>query len=79
LNNIFDQKFSMQLIADSGSSKTDWRLIANDGAIQQFECKGLNPDFHNSESIFQEVSKTFDSDTAKSIQEIHFYGSGSSS
>ena len=33
----------MILIADSGSSKTDWRVIHKDGQISQFRGIGFNP------------------------------------
>jgi len=69
----------MKLIADSGSSKTDWRLLSLEQKIEQFDCNGLNPDFHSSESIYQEVSNCFSMEIAKRIEEIYFYGSGSSS
>lgn len=35
----------MQLIADSGSTTTDWRLIDEGGKIQQYTTIGLNPYF----------------------------------
>lgn len=69
----------MRLIADSGSSKTDWRLLSVQDKIEQYECKGLNPDFHTSESIYKEVLSCFSLDVAKKVKEIFFYGSGSSS
>ena len=68
----------MVLVADSGSSKTDWRLIDGDD-IKQFECKGLNPDFHTSETVYTEVSSIFSNDLASDVNEIYFYGSGCSS
>lgn len=69
----------MILIADSGSSKTDWRLLQSNERIEQFSCKGLNPDFHSVDSIYEEVASCFSDDIVDTVQEIFFYGSGSSS
>ena len=69
----------MILVGDSGSTKTDWRLIQGSKILQQYHCKGLNPHFHSSDSIFQEVKACFGDEIPNQIEEIHFYGSGSSS
>ena len=45
----------MILIADSGSSKTDWRLI-NGKEISQFSCIGLNPDFVDEAKVAVELA-----------------------
>lgn len=68
----------MILVADSGSSKTDWRLI-NQGNIQQFSCHGLNPDFNTIGSVFEAIIQTFPEAILKKVDKIHFYGSGCSS
>lgn len=67
----------MILIADSGSTKTDWRLIDEEGNIHQAQTIGLNPYFVSDERI-AEVLRTgalrlFDE---HQIQEVFFYGSG---
>ncbi len=36
----------MILIADSGSTKTDWRLLSPDGGVAQAKTVGFNPYFH---------------------------------
>ncbi|MBL4707626.1 MAG: ATPase [Flavobacteriales bacterium] len=68
----------MILIADSGSSKTDWRLIDSKG-VSQYSCIGLNPDFVDSELVTKSVSEAFDKINLKSVTDVHFYGSGCSS
>lgn len=45
----------MILIADSGSTKTDWCLAENGMPIQQIGTKGLNPFFQSEEDIQQEL------------------------
>jgi len=68
----------MILIADSGSSKTDWRLI-EDKKVLQFECKGLNPDFQSPDTVEKEVLSVFDRQLASQVSVLYFYGSGCSS
>jgi N-acetylglucosamine kinase-like BadF-type ATPase len=68
----------MILIADSGSSKTDWALVYSKSSLQRLTSVGLNPDFHTEDSIAEEVRKI--ADQLESVpDEIHFYGSGASS
>ncbi|MAY83377.1 MAG: N-acetylglucosamine kinase [Flavobacteriales bacterium] len=68
----------MILIADSGSSKTDWALVDQNGLVQLIETVGLNPDFHSDESILKEVGSV--AAHLDSIpKEVQFYGSGASS
>ena len=69
----------MILVADSGSSKTDWMGYDN-GAIITFNTKGINPYFLNEQEIYKLLSKNEDliSHAAK-VQEIYFFGAGSSS
>lgn len=68
----------MILIADSGSTKTDWRLISNSIEISQHITKGLNP-YHLSETQISEevfvLSKKID---AAKISALFFYGAGCS-
>jgi len=68
----------MILIADSGSSKTDWALIDEKGVGQMLKSVGLNPDFHSESSILEEI-KAFSSRLMASPKVIYFYGSGASS
>ena len=41
----------MILVADSGSTKTDWLLQLNDGEVKQFRTAGLNPYFLSEKEI----------------------------
>ncbi|MBC7413055.1 MAG: ATPase [Bacteroidia bacterium] len=68
----------MILIADSGSTKTDWRIIKN--GIQHFitHTIGLNP-YQVSEAIVaQTIAIAFDSIDEKEVSAIYFYGTGCS-
>lgn len=64
------------LIAESGSTKTDWRLITNDGKIAQFKTLGFNPFYQNSEAILQEIQQNLACNIEVNIDKIYYYGTG---
>ena len=65
----------MILIADSGSTKTDWRLITGK-KIRSLSTMGINP-YHSSEKeIAAELQKLDLEGDERNILEIYFYGSG---
>ena len=67
------------LIADSGSSKTDWKLIDSGSTLSSYEGLGLNPDFHSEESLVKQLEEVKQHLGAHLPNEIYFYGSGASS
>ena len=67
----------MILIADSGSTKTDWRLVDDQKRISQFSTQGLNPYFLSAEAISKEIRDVLiPSMKDMAVNEIFFYGSG---
>jgi N-acetylglucosamine kinase-like BadF-type ATPase len=68
----------MILIADSGSSKTHWKLKTDDG-MKDFYCLGINPFFASENFVFSELDKSGLSQYKNQVHEIIFYGSGCSS
>ena len=65
----------MILVADSGSTKTDWRLV-DDTEIFSCSTRGINP-YHSSEEEIREELETLDLDNReKEIRQLFFYGSG---
>ncbi len=66
----------MILVADSGSSKTDWWLSNGKEVNTRFESVGLNPTFCTQDFIVETLNKTFSSDDIKTITKIFFYGAG---
>src|SRR5690606_11545083 len=69
----------MILIADSGSSKTDWRVIDDQGDIQQFRTVGFNP-FYQSPVEMREGLQTQDLiQLIGKIEQVFFYGAGCTS
>lgn len=69
----------MRLIADSGSTKVDWRAIHSDGSVQEIATAGINPFFQTEEQIVYELQQNLLPDISASVNEIHFYGAGVSS
>ena len=66
------------LIADSGFTKTDWRLIQKDGSIEQARTAGINP-YYQSEEEMLRVIKDLHAQIPDKIDEIFYYGTGCSS
>ena len=64
----------MILIAESGSTKTDWRLLNTEGT--NFTTAGLNPYFVTAEQVAAELLSHFVQHHDTHISEIHFYGTG---
>ncbi len=73
----------MLLIADSGSTKTEWRLIDDKNKIYQAYTQGINPYFVS----WNDISKILENELLPALPdfiqnekiEIYFYGAGCSS
>ncbi len=66
----------MKIVADSGSTKTDWACLTDKETIH-FSTIGMNPYFVTTEQVVAELSAHFPKNVeAASISEVHFYGSG---
>jgi len=71
----------MILVADSGSSKTDWLLALPQNETKLFKTAGLNPYFLSEKEISKVIQEQA-SDLvayADKVDEIYFFGSGCSS
>ena len=72
----------MILIADSGSTKTDWRLIVDKENVQEAYTEGLNPYFKTTEEVLQTINDVlllqFITKNPLEIDTVYFYGSGCS-
>ena len=66
----------MILIAESGSTKTDWRMIAEDGQVSQCKTIGLNPYYQNRNSISSELTKNLLPHVRGQVSEVFYYGTG---
>ncbi len=68
----------MIIIADSGSTKTDWAFLPDaGGGIGRFSSLGYNPNFISASDvrsdIFDSLPETF---VREDVREVYFYGSG---
>jgi glucosamine kinase len=69
----------MILVADSGSSKTDWMAYSPNHTIK-FSTQGINPYFVNAQDVVKILSKNKDiSAYANMMKEVYFFGAGCSS
>lgn len=69
----------MILIADSGGSKIDWRLLKNDRSIGQANTPGFNPYYQPVNDLHQTLSATISPLATEEVTNIFFYGAGVSS
>lgn len=71
----------MLLIADSGSSKTGWRLADGKGAVLPFHTEGLNPYYKTIEQLKAVLNNDLIPHLpckAEDVKAIYFYGAGCS-
>ena len=67
----------MILIADSGSTKTDWCLIDDRGEKQYYSTKGMNPYQQSEDQLANEVATALIPQLpSNEIDEVYFYGAG---
>lgn len=66
----------MQIIADSGASKTDWRWIDAEGTITQSKSSGINAYHTSSIGINDLLTHELNYNFNEPITQINFYGAG---
>lgn len=66
------------LIADSGSTKTDWILTTAENSILEVETMGINPVRDSQDAIFDIIRNSLVPQIPQEyhIRQIHFYGAG---
>lgn len=69
----------MILIADSGGSKIDWRLLKSNKAILQANTPGFNPYYQPIDDLRKTVRESIQPISDEKVDEIYFYGAGVSS
>lgn len=70
----------MILLADSGSTKTDWQLVMGKEVIKPLKSEGLNPYFINTDKAAAILQRTFaDLPERDEVEAVYFYGAGCSS
>jgi N-acetylglucosamine kinase-like BadF-type ATPase len=64
------------LIADSGSTKTEWKVVENRIASTSVFSAGINPFFLTSEEILELLNRELASLKGKKFAAVYFYGTG---
>jgi N-acetylglucosamine kinase-like BadF-type ATPase len=65
----------MILLAESGSTKTDWALIG-DSEVMRMQTIGLNPYYLSENEIARAFAQVLGKFVSYTIRELHFYGAG---
>ena len=66
----------MILVADSGSTKTNWCYSSGKGSPEFFSSGGINPFFRTTEDIALELEKILLPKLAGKVKKVFFYGAG---
>lgn len=67
----------MIVIADGGSTKTNWCLLNDSGEKIYFNSEGYNPYFVDSAYIFNSLQRELPRDIPYAqVEEVHYYGAG---
>jgi len=66
----------MVLIADSGSTKTEWREIKGGRSGKSYISSGINPFFVTGEEIIRLLDKEMPDLKSAGVSRIYFYGTG---
>jgi N-acetylglucosamine kinase-like BadF-type ATPase len=69
----------MILIADSGGSKIDWRLLRKNGTINQANTPGYNPYYQPVQDLKKSVEDVLLPIIHEKVDKVFFYGAGVSS
>ena len=70
----------MKIIADSGSTKTDWCLVNGEKVMLRITTQGINPYYQTDEQITtllrDELLRVMGEQQAELVSALHFYGAG---
>lgn len=67
----------MILIADSGSTKTDWCLVEHQQVMKEIKTRGTNPFFQTEEEIAREIETALLPELpSNKVDDVFFYGAG---
>ncbi|WP_032587700.1 hypothetical protein [Bacteroides fragilis] len=70
----------MKLIAESGSTRTEWALVEDNHLVQRVFTEGLNPFFQTKREISRSVRLGLpESFFKKKLDQVYYYGAGCSS
>lgn len=70
---------AMIIIAESGSTKIDWRIVSSDTSQHSFNTEGFNPNYHARSLLTDFVDELNEKIQITEAERVYFYGSGCSS
>ena len=68
----------MIVIADMGSTKTDWSFTNGSTVVKNIQTRGFNPYFYSSEEIIEILNTDFAGHDLDDVSDLYFYGAGCS-
>ena len=68
----------MILIAESGSTKTDWRLVHPNGEISSYSTIGFNPYYISETGVLEALKNSELTAINTTVKQVFFYGAGCS-
>lgn len=68
----------MIVIADMGSTKTDWSFAEGSTVIKNIQTRGFNPYLYSTDEIIEILKKDFAGHDLSGVNELYFYGAGCS-
>ena len=71
-----EKKNEAILLADSGSTKTDWALLGGDGQAMEFQTAGINPFYQSEEDIRLAMREVLPFVDGACLGKVYFYGAG---
>jgi N-acetylglucosamine kinase-like BadF-type ATPase len=69
----------MVIVVDSGSTKTEWKLLDKGTSGNSFFTAGINPYFLSTEAIFQLLNNELNALAGAEPDQLYFYGTGCNS
>jgi N-acetylglucosamine kinase-like BadF-type ATPase len=69
----------MILVADSGSTKTEWKVINNGVSLESLFTSGINPFFLSGKEIYHLLKKELNDLAGGSFSHVYYYGTGCNS
>ena len=66
----------MKLIAESGSSKTDWCILNPNQEVEKIHTVGLNPYYYTKQEVLRVLEKSALHPKKEEISAVYFYGAG---
>jgi len=64
------------LIADAGSTKTQWVLMDHSGETTKCDTRGFNPNYNNINELIKELQTSLLDNFKQDLENVYYYGTG---